>query len=166
MSASSSASLDQSSADQNVWFSVATAYRTAVLLYALRTLVVDCNDDAALLLPREANTGVQDIRKGAWESLRGTLSSVFSNQHVMYKVGRLVLWPLFILGMEVDHRDTAMQELFVDSFSMLSQAMGTLGPLGAVEELEHKWKIDAERVDGPHITWDDYFEGRDDYICF
>lgn len=166
MSASPSASPDQSSANHDVWLSVATAYRAAVLLYAVRTLVVDSNDDTALLLPQEASVSVQEIRQNGRETLGGTLSSVFSNQDVMYKVGRLVLWPLFILGMEVDHRDTAMQELFVESFSMLSQAMGTLGPLGAVEELEHKWKIDAQRVDGSHITWDDYFEGRDDYICF
>lgn len=164
--AGKAASHEDSSVGQDVWLSVATAYRAAVLLYALRTLVVDSNDDAALLLPQEASVGVQGIRKHAQEALGDTLSSVFSNHQIMYKIGRMVLWPLFILGMEIDHRDTAVQELFVDSFSMLSQAMGTLGPLGAVEELEHKWKMDAERVDGPHIAWDDYFEGRDDYICF
>ncbi|KAK8106466.1 Zn(2)-C6 fungal-type DNA-binding domain protein [Apiospora kogelbergensis] len=166
----SSAESPKSISDQDLWFSVATVYRAASLIYGLRTLVVDADDDATLLLPpQEEGAPANDVaalREDARKALTDTLTPVFSDQDTMYRIGKLVMWPLFILGMEVHHQDTAQRRFFVDGFSMLSQTMGVLGPVGAIDELCHKWALEAERPQGDQVAWDDYFEGRPDYIVF
>ncbi|KAK8051008.1 fungal-specific transcription factor domain-containing protein [Apiospora rasikravindrae] len=145
---------------------VAAVYRAAALIYGLRTLVVDAeDDDTTLLLPDEA-ANVAALREEACQTLADTLTPVFSDQDTMYRIGKLVMWPLFILGMEVHHRDLARRKFFVDGFAMLSRTMGVLGPVGAIDELTHKWALDSERAEGSRVAWDDYFEGRPDYIVF
>ncbi|KAK7957175.1 uncharacterized protein PG986_006397 [Apiospora aurea] len=165
-SSSESPSSADSPSDQDLWLSVAAVYRAAALIYGLRTLVVDSeDDDTTLLLPEEV-TDVAALREEACQTLTDTLTPVFSDQDTMYRIGKLVMWPLFILGMEVHHRDLAQRKFFVDGFAMLSRMMGVLGPIGAIDELTHKWALDSERTEGSRVAWDDYFEGRPDYIVF
>ncbi|KAK8128622.1 hypothetical protein PG984_009730 [Apiospora sp. TS-2023a] len=154
--------------DRDLWFSVAAVYHAATLIYGLRTLVVDAEeDDKALLLPEgKTEADVAALREEACRTLTDTLTPVFSDQDTMYRIGKLVMWPLFILGTEVNHRDLARRRFFVEGFTMLSHVMGVLGPIGAIDELTHKWAIDEESNEGARVTWDDYFEGRPDYIVF
>ncbi|KAK8868473.1 fungal-specific transcription factor domain-containing protein [Apiospora arundinis] len=164
---STSADSPRSISDHDLWFSVAAVYRAASLIYGLRTLVVDSEDDATLLLPDEAHAaGVTALREEARKTLSDILTPVFSDEDTMYRIGKLVMWPLFILGMEVQHQDSAQRKFFVDGFTMLSQTMGVLGPVGAIDELMHKWALDSQSAGGTQVTWDDYFEGRPDYIVF
>ncbi|KAK8091201.1 hypothetical protein PG994_000706 [Apiospora phragmitis] len=129
--------------------------------------VVDlAEDNATLLLPKGAAAGVSALREEVCQTLTNTLTPLFSDQDTMYRIGKLVMWPLFILGMEVHHRDLARWKFFVDGFAKLNRTMGALGPVGAIDELTHKWMLDAESADGSQVAWDDYFEGRPDYIVF
>ncbi|KAK8079649.1 hypothetical protein PG997_007467 [Apiospora hydei] len=162
-SSSESPSSAGSPSDQDLWLSVAAVYRAAALIYGLRTLVVDSEDDDTTTLLPEV-TDVAALREEACQILTDTLTPVFSDQDTMYRIGKLVMWPLFILGMEVHHRDLARRKFFVDGFAMLSRTMGVLGPIGAIDELTHKWALDSERTEGSRVAWDDYFEGRPDYI--
>ncbi|KAK7928265.1 hypothetical protein PG985_005263 [Apiospora marii] len=165
-SPTSAGSSPNSISDQDLWFSVAAVYHAAALLYGLRTLVIDAEEaDAALLLP-ETTTDIVALREEACRTLTDTLTPVFSDEDAMYRIGKLVMWPLFILGTEVHYRDSARRSFFVDGFTMLSRTMGILGPVGAIDELTHMWAVDSENREGARVTWDDYFEGRPDYIVF
>lgn len=165
-SPASAESSPRSISDQDLWLSVAAVYHAAALLYGLRTLVVDAEEsDTALLLP-ETTTDIVALREEACRTLTDTLTPVFSDEDAMYRIGKLVMWPLFILGTEVHYRDLARRRFFVDGFTMLSRTMGILGPVGAIDELTHKWAVDSENPEGARVTWDDYFEGRPDYIVF
>jgi hypothetical protein len=156
----------RTSMEADLWLSIGIMYRASVLLYTLRTLVVDSEVDAAQLLPENRKIDVKALRRQAVDSLSSSLSPVFSDPTSMHQIGKLVLWPLFVLGMETEHTNTAMKDFVTSGFAVLSQAMGTLGPLGAIDELRTKWKVDAERAPGWRVTWDDYFQGREDYIVF
>jgi hypothetical protein len=167
-SGNSSPETDSSSSgsDMELWLSIAIMYRASTLLYALRTLVIDHDDDIAHLLPENAKISIDTLRRETQEVLSSSVAPVFAHPITLHQIGKLILWPLFILGVETDHTDTESREFLVNGFAALSQAMGTLGPLGAIDALGVKWKIDAESPPGSRVTWDDYFQGREDYIVF
>ncbi|KAI0132800.1 fungal-specific transcription factor domain-containing protein [Xylariales sp. AK1849] len=166
-SQSSSPSTDTSRGyDSEIWLIVGVMYRASTLLYALRTLIIDSEDDPAELLPTNTKFDVETLRAETVEILSSAVAPVFSDPASMHRIGKLILWPLFILGMETNHTNTALINFVTNGFAVLSQAMGTLGPMGAISELELKWKIDAQRPPGSRIAWDDYFQGREDYIVF
>ncbi|KAK7981539.1 hypothetical protein PG988_003777 [Apiospora saccharicola] len=89
--------------DQDLWFSVAAVYHAATLIYGLRTLVVDAQEtDKTLLLPEgKTAADVAALREEACRTLTDILTPVFSDHTTMYRIGKLVMWPLFILGTEV-----------------------------------------------------------------
>lgn len=161
----------------DLWLGLGVMYRAATLLYALRTLVVDSEDPPAQLLPETLSSSDDDASAGAlvdslrhttFSALHAALVPVFADPVSMHQVGKLIMWPLFMLGMETDHRDAGRRRFVVEGFSSLSLALGTLGPVGVVNALEVKWGMDAEREGGglPRARWDDYFQGREDFIVF
>lgn len=163
---SSPATDTSNSADMELWLSVAIMYRASTLLYALRTLVIDPGDDIAHLLPENAKISVDTLRRETLEVLSRSVAPIFTDPITMHQMGKLSMWPMFMLGMETEHTDMKSREVLLNGFAALSTMMGTLGPLGAIDALEVKWKIDAETPSGSRPTWDDYFQGREDYIVF
>ncbi|KAI0158557.1 fungal-specific transcription factor domain-containing protein [Pestalotiopsis sp. NC0098] len=161
----------------DLWLGLGVMYRAATLLYALRTLVVDSEDPPAQLLPEtmssdaassSASSSVDSLRCTTFSALHAALVPVFADPVSMHQVGKLIMWPLFVLGMETEHRDAGRRRFVAEGFSSLSLALGTLGPVGVVNALEVKWRMDAEREEGalPRARWDDYFQGREDFIVF
>lgn len=167
-SAHSSPSTDTSRSSNvgEVWLSVAIMYRASVLLYALRTLVIDSDDNPSLLLPEGSNVNVENLRRETLDILASAVAPIFADPVSGHKLGKLTLWPMFILGMETDYHDTALRDFVTNGFALLSQAMGSMGPLGAIDELQSKWTMDEERGKENRVTWDEYFQGRADYIVF
>lgn len=166
-SAGSSPATDSSRrSDGDLWLSIGITYRASTLLYTLRTLVFDSDDDKSQLLPEKVQVSVDNLRHETFEILYGSLVPVFADPVSMHQIGKLIMWPLFILGMETDHTDLRLRNFVTEGFFMLSQALGTMGPIGVINELEVKWKIDAERGPGHRVRWDDYFQGREDFIVF
>ncbi|KAF3026731.1 hypothetical protein E8E14_014772 [Neopestalotiopsis sp. 37M] len=176
-STSSSPSTDSSPQQQqqqqkpakDLWLGLGVMYRAATLLYALRTLVADSEDAASphVLLPADVPFGnVESLRQETFELLYGALVPVFADPVSMHQIGKLIMWPLFMLGMETDWRDQGLRHFVTAGFSSLSLALGTLGPIGVVNALEVKWNVDAEQAPGAHVGWDDYFQGREDFIVF
>lgn len=149
-----------------LWLSLAVMYRASILLYLLRTLVIDSEDDERELLPQNSSLNVDTLRQETFGVLYETIAPVFAHPVTMHQVGKLIMWPLFILGMETDHTNRKLRDFVTSGFVKLSHALCTLGPLGVVEELEVKWRIDEESTIGARPTWDDYFEGREDFIVF
>lgn len=162
---SPSSNMSTSNVVAEFWQSLGTIYRASVLLYALRTLVFESNDDPSSLLPDIPNQTVTTLRIEALTCLASHFAPVLSDSISRHKLGKLILWPMFIMGMEADYRDASMREFLINGFAHLSQAMGTAGPLGAIDELGRKWELDEGTQKGPGLTWDDYFDGRD-YIVF
>lgn len=163
--------------NSDLWLGLGVMYRAATLLYALRTLVVDSEDPPAQLLPEtmssddassSASSSVASLRRTTFSALHAALVPVFADPVSMHQVGKLIMWPLFVLGMETEHRDAGRRRFVAEGFSSLSLALGTLGPVGVVNALEVKWRMDAEREEGalPRARWDDYFQGREDFIVF
>ncbi|KAI1854013.1 hypothetical protein JX266_001154 [Neoarthrinium moseri] len=166
-SEASSPSTDSSrGGEADFWLSIGVMYRASTLLYVLRTLVFDSDDEPSDLLPANLLPNVDSLRLETFQVLYGALAPVFADPVSMHQIGKLIMWPLFILGMETDHTNVNLREFVTNGFAVLSHAMGTLGPLGAIEELGTKWKIDAESGPQTRVTWDDYFQGRADYIVF
>ncbi|KAK9425551.1 putative Fungal-specific transcription factor domain-containing protein [Seiridium unicorne] len=149
-----------------MWLGIGVMYRASTLLYTLRTLVIDSEEDPSQFLPEKFNISVDALRQETFEILYGALTPVFSDPVTMHQIGKLIMWPLFILGMETHHMNTHLRDFVTNGFSALSQALGTLGPIGVVNELEVKWGIDAERAHNSRVKWDDYFQGREDFIVF
>lgn len=152
--------------DGDLWLSVGVTYRASTLLYTLRTLVFDSDDQISLLLPDRVHVDVDTLRQETFEILYSALVPVFADPISMHQIGKLIMWPLFILGMETHFTNIRLRSFVTNGFVTLSQTLGTLGPMGVVDELETKWRIDAQReTEGP-VKWDDYFQGREDFIVF
>lgn len=152
--------------DGDLWLSVGVTYRASTLLYTLRTLVFDSEDEPSLLLPETVHVNVDTLRQETFEILYSALVPVFADPVSMHQIGKLIMWPLFILGMETHYANTHLRSFVTSGFSALSQVLGTLGPIGVVNELEIKWKIDSARGPEGQVKWDDYFQGREDFIVF
>ncbi|KAH8681047.1 fungal-specific transcription factor domain-containing protein [Xylariales sp. PMI_506] len=168
-SSASSPSTDtsRSSSDRDLWLSLGSMYRASTLLYALQTLVMDSGEHPAELMPEGMHIDLNELRAETVQALYNALAPVFSDPISMHHIGKLIMWPLFILGMETSHANTKLRDFVTNSFAILSQELGSLGPLGAIDALGVKWKIDAEAApNGTRVTWDDYFQGREDYIVF
>ncbi|KAH8198004.1 hypothetical protein TruAng_007829 [Truncatella angustata] len=176
---SSSPSLDkQSSADSSpathssprsdgdLWLSVGVTYRASTLLYTFHTLVFDCEDDASMLLPDNIQINVVDLRQETFEILYSAMVPVFADPVSLHQIGKLIMWPLFILGMETDYRNVHVRSFVTSSFLTLSHVLGIMSPIGIINELETKWRIDDEQGPGAHVKWDDYLQGREDFIVF
>jgi hypothetical protein len=152
--------------ESDMWLSLAVMYRAATLLYILRTLVIDCAEGAAYMLSDNTMLNVNGVRQEAITLLSASLAPVFSNPLGVARVGRLAKWPLFILGMETEHTDTTSKLFVTNGFLLLGQVLGMEGLFDAIDMLKAKWKMDAENTPGSRVTWDDYFQGREDYIVF
>jgi hypothetical protein len=121
------------SSDNDLWLGLAVMYRASTLLYLLRTLFIDSGDDYRDLLPRNSNLNVGTLRQETFEILFRAVAPVFADPVTIHQTGKLIMWPLFILGMETDHTNMALREFVTTGFAALSQALGTLGPMGAIE---------------------------------
>ncbi|KAI1379478.1 fungal-specific transcription factor domain-containing protein [Hypoxylon crocopeplum] len=150
--------------EYNIWLSVGVVYRAAILLYAIRTLILDLPEGKEFLHGEGRTPDFERLRLETRETLAGSLAPLFLSMDSTRRIGKLVFFPVFVCGMEANPNDRELQEFITKGLQMLGQTMGTFGPISAIDELKRKWAADAATPEGSHVTWDDYFRGRPDFI--
>ncbi|KAI0125416.1 fungal-specific transcription factor domain-containing protein [Xylariales sp. AK1849] len=163
--------------DTDLWLNIGIIYRAAILLYAIRTLILDLPDDKDYLFEEEeedspgvenaAHFDIPTLRLETRHILSDSLKPIFSNAASAHQLGKLVYLPMFVCGMEADEKE--VQDFVAAGLEMVGRACGTLGPISAADELRGYWTACAEaaqEADGEaaHVTWDGYFTGRPDFI--
>ncbi|ORY71058.1 fungal-specific transcription factor domain-containing protein [Pseudomassariella vexata] len=172
-SASSSSSRSNSDAKLNsptdipeadLWLNISIIYQAAILLYAIRTLILDMPQDRNGLLSENPRLNITRLRQHTRQTLADAVAPVFSDPSSAHQIGKLIFFPVFVLGMEVGHNEKELQEFVTDGLALLGHTCGTLGPIAAIDEVRGKWAADAAAPEGTHVTWDEYFQGRPDFI--
>lgn len=148
----------------NLWLSVGIIYRAAVLLYTIRTLVLDLPEEKGFLYEDDPTLDVEKLRVQTYQILARALVPLFHDIDCARQIGKLVFFPVFVCGMETSPDNSEQQEFVTRGLYMLGQTMGTFGPISAVDELRGKWAADTAAPEGQRVTWDDYFRGRPDFI--
>ncbi|RYP43448.1 hypothetical protein DL770_011663 [Monosporascus sp. CRB-9-2] len=150
--------------ESDLWLNIAVIYRAAITLYTVRTLVLDLREDKAFLYEEEPDLDIITLRLDARQQLAAALAPIFSDRASARTLGKLVFFPMFVCGMEAGPNDRDLQDFIANGLERVGQACGTFGPIGAVDELRGKWAADAQAPKGTHVTWDEYFEGRPDFV--
>lgn len=158
---------DKTPGTQNaeIWSNVGVIYKAALLLYILRTLILDIPEDRDFLFSREEEQyDIAALRLETRLILASSLAPIFSDVTTARELGKLVFFPAFMLGMEIDHNEAELQEFITNGLTLLGHTCGTLGPIAAVDELRCKWALDAAAPADSRVTWDEYFQERPDFI--
>lgn len=148
----------------DLWLTVGVIYRAAILLYAMRTLILDPSEGKEFLYEDDPTLDVEKLRQQTYQTLSRALVPLFHDMDCARRIGKLVFFPVFVCGMETSPDDNELQEFVTRGLQMLGQAMGTFGPISAVDELRRKWAADTAAPEGRRVTWDDYFRTRPDFI--
>ncbi|KAK7911062.1 hypothetical protein PG985_013543 [Apiospora marii] len=176
---------------EDLWLNVAIIYRAAILLYALRTLIVDVQqqqqqsnkvgqggkddedveeeEDLSYLQSEFPGIDVEALRLETRQTLIDTLTPIFADVTWAHNVAKLIFFPMFVAGMETGCREHELQAFVAGGLEHVGRTYGTLGPIAAAEELREKWAADeaaageGEGAARP-ITWDGWFQGRPEFI--
>ncbi|KAK8110628.1 uncharacterized protein PG998_007085 [Apiospora kogelbergensis] len=169
---------------EDLWLNVAIIYRSAILLYALRTLVVDVQqqshqdtedkredkvkeeeEDLSYLYGEFPGINVETLRLETRQTLIDTLTPIFADVTWAHNVAKLIFFPMFVAGMETGPHEHDLQAFVAGGLEHVGRTYGTLGPIAAAEELREKWAVDAAAPLGtPPITWDRWFQRRPEFI--
>lgn len=126
---------------------LASAFQAAVLLYGLRTLVLD--RDSLSCLGKRLPMDVHSIRSEASDSLLAHLRQLFSSDALHRKpaLGKFLSWPFFIAGMECDYSDSQSmgdgRSFIAESLCRISYMQGDMSWLDAVSFLQCIWKVNS-----------------------
>ncbi|KAK7954773.1 hypothetical protein PG988_015467 [Apiospora saccharicola] len=164
---------------EDLWLNVAIIYRAAILLYALRTLIVDVQqqsrqdaevkgevdeekgEDMGYLQAEFPGIDVDALRFETRQTLIDTLTPIFADVTWAHNVAKLIFFPMFVAGMETGAHEHELQAFVAGGLEHVGRTYGTLGPIAAAEELREKWAADAAAGDGAApITWDGWFQGE------
>ncbi|CAJ2514019.1 Uu.00g021380.m01.CDS01 [Anthostomella pinea] len=129
--------------DADLWLNVGIIYRAGILLYMLRTLVLDISEDKSYLHEANPSLEIATLRLETRRVLASALAPIFSDSASTKHLGKLVFFPVFVCGMEAGQGEKALQEFIVHGLEMLGRMLGTFGPVSAVDELRGKWAADA-----------------------
>ncbi|KAH8662524.1 fungal-specific transcription factor domain-containing protein [Xylariales sp. PMI_506] len=157
------------------WLSLAVTYRAAILLYAIRTLILDLPEDDRSYLdasftppppggggpssssssslhtpPPTAMDAILALRRSARRVLAAALRPMFSSPEAASRLGKLVYFPMLVCGMESEQADAEadakLRAFIAGGFDTVGYACGTLGPISAAAELRAYWDVCAERA--------------------
>lgn len=139
----------ESSSTQQDWLALVSTFKMAVLLYFIRTLILDHKRPPNLPL-----VDINSIRSTASDSLLIHLRHLLVRPDLCL-LGKFVFWPLFIAGMEC-HYSSSMtinlaRKFVVDSLCRMAYYQGDLSMLDAASFLQHIWRIQCT--------------GRDNLLC-
>ncbi|ETS74089.1 hypothetical protein PFICI_13955 [Pestalotiopsis fici W106-1] len=151
----------------DLWLNVAIAYRSAILLYAVQTLITDIAEDKDFLHAADGGIQPDDLAAVCLESRRALaecLIPIFADPTSAHDFGKLVYFPMFVCGMQLNVDDHSSQDWVTRGLETVGTACGTLGPISAAEELRGYWAASAKCNYGERVTWDKWFEGRPDFI--
>lgn len=117
------------------WTRVATIYQCAVALYCISTL-----------LQPEQREPDNDHKHAVTfvhcrQILLKDLQATSANEHSHLR--KLVLWPLVVLGLTLNHDDILSQSFVLKELEWTSKSLGTASPLVAKTLLEKTWLTGA-----------------------
>lgn len=124
------------------WESIGRIYQAAVALYCMASLP-DSTDDCDTSL---------DLRSVLRDSLLQDLKQTSTDPNAQLR--KLVLWPLTILGLELDGSDEAAQRFIISEMEWNSATMGIASPLVAKDLLEKVWLSHG----GRGTPWESLFD--------
>jgi hypothetical protein len=150
--------------EANLWLHIGIVYQSAVTLYAIRTLILDLAEEKSFLHNSEMtkDINVDAVRLESRKALAEALAPFYSGLKNAHQFGKLVYFPMFVCGMETCNEEPALQNFVARGLETVGRACGTLGPISAADELKGYWNVCANEE--RHVTWDDYFQGRPDFI--
>ncbi|KAK8031958.1 hypothetical protein PG990_001692 [Apiospora arundinis] len=167
----------------DLWLNVAIIYRSAILLYALRVLIVDVqqqkhqdarddgdtkvkeeDEDLGYLYDEFPGIDVEALRVETRQTLIDTLTPIFADVTWAHNVAKLIFFPMFVAGMETGPHEHELQAFVAGGLEHVGRTYGTLGPIAAAEELREKWAADAATPSSSPITWDGWFQRRPEFI--
>ncbi|KAH8692963.1 fungal-specific transcription factor domain-containing protein [Talaromyces proteolyticus] len=126
-----------------------STFKMAVLLYFMRTLIIDRDRPTSLSLGNGLSVDINSIRSTASDSLLTYLHQLLrpDSPRGGRWLGKFLFWPLFIAGMEC-HYSSSMsmavaRKFIADSLCQLSQYQGDLSMLDAASFLQHIWRIQS-----------------------
>ncbi|KAK8017720.1 hypothetical protein PG993_014046 [Apiospora rasikravindrae] len=171
---------------EDLWLNVAVIYQSAILLYALRTLIIDVQqqqrqdapegkeeeraeedeeeEDLSYLDREFPGIDVDALRLETRQTLIDTLTPIFADVTWAHNVAKLIFFPMFVCGMEAGPREHELQAFVAGGLEHVGRTYGTLGPIAAAEELREKWAADATAPGEVPITWDGWFQRRPEFI--
>ncbi|KAK8067232.1 hypothetical protein PG997_013979 [Apiospora hydei] len=159
----------------DLWLNVAIIYQSAILLYALRTLIIDVqqqkrqnteegkengkgervkeeagesDEDLSYLHRDFPGIDVAALRLETRQTLIDTLTPIFADVTWASNVAKLIFFPMFVCGMETGPREHELQAFVAGGLERVGRTYGTLGPIAAAEELREKWAADAAAAPG------------------
>lgn len=127
------------------WARMGTVYQCAVALYCMSTLSGQRETDNCRKHMR--------IFLHCRENLLEALQATSANEHSHLR--KLVLWPLVILGLTLNHDDVSSQEYVLTELKWTSRSLGTASPLVAERLLEKTWCTRAGARGG---RWETLFD--------
>ena len=125
---------------------VASAFQEAVLLFCLRTLVLD--RDITSSLSDELSKRIHSIRCTASDSLLAHLRQLFSTAARQREpfMGKFASWPLFIAGMECQysrsHSIDQERDFILESLYRISYMQADVSVLDIAPSLQRVWKME------------------------
>ncbi|XXG98304.1 hypothetical protein Hte_004627 [Hypoxylon texense] len=132
----------------HLWLTVGVIYRAAILLYTIRTLILDLPEGKEFLYEDDSTLDIEKLRAQTYEILSRALVPLFHDIDCARRIGKLVFFPVFVCGMETSPDDNERQEFVTRGLQMLGQTMGTFGPISAIDELRRKWAADTAVSEG------------------
>lgn len=149
--------------ETDLWLHIGIVYQSAITLYAIRTLILELSEEKGFLRTgMTQNFDVNDVRQESRKALAEAIAPLYSDSENAHQFGKLVYFPMFVCGMEATDDETALRDFVVHGLETVGRACGTLGPISAADELRGYWAACASV--GRQVTWDEYFEGRPDFI--
>jgi hypothetical protein len=141
---------NQAAAEQD-WLALVSTFKMALLLYFMRTLVLDHESPPILPLGNGLSVDMNSIRSTTSNSLLTYLRQLLRPDSPRGDgrpwLGKFVFWPLFIAGMEC-HYSSSMtmavaRKFIADSLCQLSHHQGDLSMLDAASFLQYIWRIQS-----------------------
>lgn len=96
------------------WLRIASVFHAATILYAIRSLALDIPSlllAQTLLDPDSPHISVDDLHESTRQTLYKTIHAIFSSQKEDEKIiQKVIVWPLFVAGIEAGDYDDAADE--------------------------------------------------------
>jgi hypothetical protein len=138
----------ESLAGLSEWQAIASVYQSAIAIYCMASLLSDGEADASA----EPQLATRAVLAKAREACRLVLLDRLREVSKCSQLRKLVLWPLFVAGIEAE--DEATRRFITAELRWISHALGTAAPLVAKDLLEKRvWRL---RLGGD--AWDCLFD--------
>jgi hypothetical protein len=134
------------------WHAIATIYQSAIAIYCMASLFQDAEPCAPDDTTPPDQLGPREVLAAARKACSAMLLSRLREVSRCTQLRKLVLWPLFVAGVEAEDKET--ERFITGELQWISNAIGGAAPLVAKELLEKRvWRLRSGRR-----SWDGLFD--------